>query len=457
MASSKTRIGRGGVVFRAAAWAAMVFASVAVVAGCGGPSEPTPTEVRPTPTEVQPTPTEVQPTPTPDAAAVVEKQPTPTEVQPTPTEVQPTPTPTPDAAVVFQKEWNDLIAKAQEEGELVLIGGSTATKSWTPIYKHFTDLFDIPVIASSGNVARVFAERDRGLYTVDISFVGPGSNQRLASGGALQPIWPLVIHPDVLNPEGWLIPQPVWNDEEHKYVITDTVKLAPNIQDVWYNTETVSQAEIDAVRSYFDFLKPEWKGRLVTVFSTPADLEQRGSGDHKVWTSLGPEFLRPFWSDMDVGSVPKGSPRVLVDGLVRGEWDVAVLIEGPTGSEARRAEQVGLPITMLTRTLNEGPSAALRRGAGVMDKPPHPNAAQLFLNWWFSREGQIAKMTLTENTAERPSLRQDIPQGQIPDVDWAWRQKLLAENIFTDLAKAAEDSREYRVYLEGLYRELGLY
>jgi ABC-type Fe3+ transport system substrate-binding protein len=39
---------------------------------------------------------------------------------------------------------------------------------------------------------------------------------------------------------------------------------------------------------------------------------------------------------------------------------------------------------------------------------PHPAAAKLFLNWYLSREGQIAKHQISEGNPN-PSLRDDIP------------------------------------------------
>ena len=46
----------------------------------------------------------------------------------------------------------------------------------------------------------------------------------------------------------------------------------------------------------------------------------------------------------------------------------------------------------------------------MMDRPPNPNAAKLFLNWFLTQEGQTALHTLY-TTPPNPSLREDVPVG----------------------------------------------
>ncbi len=52
-----------------------------------------------------------------------------------------------------------------------------------------------------------------------------------------------------------------------------------------------------------------------------------------------------------------------------------------------------------------------------MNKPPHPNAAKVFISWFLSREGQIdfqkTSAKFTDAGAEG-SLRMDIPKDDIP-------------------------------------------
>ena len=45
----------------------------------------------------------------------------------------------------------------------------------------------------------------------------------------------------------------------------------------------------------------------------------------------------------------------------------------------------------------------------MVSRPAHPYAADLFLNWWLTKEGQTAMHTLTNpNRVPLPTLREDV-------------------------------------------------
>ena len=119
--------------------------------------------------------------PTPTATAVPGATPTP----------PPTATPTLTADDIFQAEWEQLIADAQEEGELVLILGSGRSRDHREVFNFFGDKFGINMLGSTGsgtnNTNRLLAERARGLFTADIMFTGNSSIQRARDADALLP------------------------------------------------------------------------------------------------------------------------------------------------------------------------------------------------------------------------------------------------------------------------------
>ena len=83
-----------------------------------------------------------------------------------------TATPTPSEADLFQVEWDQLIADAQAEGEVVMILSAPASRNNREIFEAFGQKFGLTVIQTTGsgttNVNRVLAERGRyvelGLY-----------------------------------------------------------------------------------------------------------------------------------------------------------------------------------------------------------------------------------------------------------------------------------------------------
>ncbi|HEY7862885.1 MAG TPA: hypothetical protein VIE39_04460, partial [Thermoanaerobaculia bacterium] len=48
----------------------------------------------------------------------------------------------------------------------------------------------------------------------------------------------------------------------------------------------------------------------------------------------------------------------------------------------------------------------------VLKNPPHPNAAKVFINWYLSREGQLAVQSLEGGFSN--SRRMDISREMIP-------------------------------------------
>ena len=101
-------------------------------------------------------------------------------------------TPTPDAAAVFQAEWDALIAAAQEEGELTMAFGGAAGRMYRGITQFFGEKFGITPVVSTGSgsaqVNRVLAERTAGRFLVDSIYAGATSaTTRLIPADAAEP------------------------------------------------------------------------------------------------------------------------------------------------------------------------------------------------------------------------------------------------------------------------------
>ncbi len=52
-----------------------------------------------------------------------------------------------------------------------------------------------------------------------------------------------------------------------------------------------------------------------------------------------------------------------------------------------------------------------------MNNHPHPNAAKVFINWYLSREGQIAfrQANNTQEDETTTSMREDLPANVVPE------------------------------------------
>ncbi len=405
------------------------------------------------------------------AAACGGDEPTPTSAPPAatptpvPSGVTPQPTPTPDP---FAEEWAELIAAAQEEGELVIALSGSDSRTGRFAFETFGDTFGINVITSSGsgadNANRILAERSRGAYTVDISTVGGGSMERLREAGAFVPIEPLLIHPEVLDRStGWHFTNVLWSDSEKKYVMSDALSVGP-IGTIWYNTDNVTQEELDSINTYHDLLRPEFKGRMaMRAMNNPGSK----SVIARLWLApdLGPEFLEAIHRETDMDLVGAEDDKELAEGVAHGKWDFG-LFGG--GRDFRALQNLQLPVRELTLTKTVGAlSTEISGGVGVLDQAPHPNAAKLFVNWWYSRDGQTADIESTSSFGPlgAVSLRSDVTLGTFPQHLQETLQnvpKWRAEGTLDQYLVVYELNDEWfqvrestEVFFNDLYKELG--
>jgi len=436
----------------------MLVALAIVLVGCGG-SDPTATP-RPAPTAT-PVPAA---TPTPLPPGVPTPTPKPKKAAPVATPT-PAPTPTPDPS--FEAAWARLVADAQAEGELVFSLGGSDSRHIRDTLREFSKKFGIKVIASTGsgssNTTRILAERSRDRYTVDFNFGGTTSTKRMIDAGALVPVEPLIIDPDILNrtPDKWhLSPKVWWTDTKNLYSMA-TELFIDNLENVFYNTDLVSAEEAASITSYADLLKPEYKGQI-----TMAGYATQGSGVTtrvRIHLALGQQF----WEDI-TRQAAEGNNLLdfsdyagCADLLARG----AVKFAFGCDREVRPMMEAGLPVASITDTIvmKEGLSAEVRGTASVVDKAPNPKAAQLFINWWYSKDGMETDLQFTRNLAPNAKLRSDVGQHKVPDVLWERVPKLQslldsgAVTIIDQGSKEFGDARDASlVYMKNLYDELGV-
>ena len=234
-----------------------------------------------------------------------------------------TATPTP-AKAAWEVEWEELIAKGQEEGELVIVGGA-ATINFRPVFELFTEKFGISVASSGGSsseiVNRILAERAAGRYTIDHFLAGTGTSSRtLIPNNVLMPILPQLILPEVLDESVWFQGRHWWadGDPEHEFLLAFAASAEQFDLDSRFNTDLVTEEDYNAVNSVWDYLDPRWKSRIV------AQPPGRGIHVRAVYhPDVGPEFLERFFSpDLDVTFLTDA--RIIADQLATGGFALCV-------------------------------------------------------------------------------------------------------------------------------------
>jgi ABC-type Fe3+ transport system substrate-binding protein len=331
----------------------------------------------------------------------------------------------------------------------------------------FSKKFDIKVIASTGsgssNTTRILAERARGRYTVDFNFGGTTSTLRLIEAGALVPVKPLIIDPTILNrsPATWhLSPKIWWTDTTNLYSMASELFI-DNLENLWYNTDKLSPEEAAEITSYADLLDPKWSGEI-----TMAGYATQGSGVTtrvRIHMALGQEFWEGITKQAADGNnlLDFSDYAGCADLVARG----AVTFAFGCDREVRPMHAAQLPVASITdtRIMDEGLSAEVRGTGSVFKDAPNPNAAKLFINWWYSKDGMETDVNFTRNLAPNAKLRSDVGQGKVPAELWErvpQLQSLLDSGAVTIIDQGSPEFGDARadslVYMKALYDSLGV-
>ena len=331
-------------------------------------------------------------------AACGSPDPTPTSA---PTATPPpgaTPTSTPTEEELFEQQWQELIAQAQEEGEVVAGFATGGGATFRPLLDIFEQEFGVKAIIPPGGrgsevADRVLAEQSAGRYLVDAWTSGASTGARMAAAGALDPVRDWLVRPEVLDESRWVGDRLYFIDPTQEFLLAYAVRFNPPYAIV--NTDLVDP---DSIKTHDDVLDPQWKGMIV-VGEDPALGNISSSTLARYYPSeAGREYLRRLYSDMD--PVLVDSIRLFLDGLARGVYALGQLPGQGGGMDAAVATlaQIGLPIAYVELDGFGEWTVGATNNLGVVKNPPNPSAATLLVNWLLSEEGWDARVrTIREN------------------------------------------------------------
>jgi len=308
----------------------------------------------------------------------------------------------------WQDEWQRVVEAAKREGELSFYGSEGYEKIFEVFQKKY------PEIKVRSNTSRrgsehgqaVMTERRAGQYVVDLFINGVVTpNTVFHKANILDPIRPQLILPEVVDESKWWAGKHHYADPENRYIFVfqGNVHGSENA----YNTKLLNSRDI---KSYWDFLDPKWKGKIVAYdpirVSTVAH-SLRFLFNHP---DLGAEYVRRLFSEMDI--TYSRDERQMIDWLGAGKYAIAFFV-----TEVDAAAKQGLPIKDFEPgQFKEGAFVGPSQGGVTLFKnAPHPNAAKVAINWLLSREGQEAYQKVYASVGDiRQSMREDIPMDVIP-------------------------------------------
>ena len=321
--------------------------------------------------------------------------------QPAGSSARPAPTPAPRSAY-DDPAWEPLIAAARQEGTLVLASGpdpNTRVKLPAAFKERFGVEIEYLAGRSSELQTRLRSERAAGVSSIDVIISGGDTAAGMYNDGWFQPMRPLLVVPAATNLAAFRNNRLPFKDPQDAYLF----ELESDVNGLWVvNPAIVADADLQTLDG---LLAPRWTGKI-----SVEDPNVPGQGQNNgvyLYVLKGEEFFRRLYVDQQ--PAVSRDDRQMQDWLARGQYPITF---GLQPKDVDEMQQQGLPAKLIG--LLDGPGFVVG-GFGIMavfDKPPHPNAAKLFVNWMATPEG----MGLHASTEGGVPLRKDVERPWVKDV-----------------------------------------
>jgi iron(III) transport system substrate-binding protein len=306
----------------------------------------------------------------------------------------------------WQAEWERTLAAARQEGTVtVTTNPGQLFRDWLAHFERaYPDIqLELTSMSNAQFAARALAERSGGQYLWDVYLGGANTgNKVLKPAGALDPLKPALIRPDVLDDSKWLGGfDNGFTDVEGQYVYDYYIELAPT---VYVNRDFVSEAELSRVE---DLVQPQWRGRM-SIYDPRQAGKGAADGGHFLQVR-GEDWWRQLLSqDLAVTT----DRRQQIEWAVRGRYPVGISISNTSVPEFQQ-KGVGLNLVPLAFRTPLGSRLSMTNNVALLNRAPHPNAARVFINWVLSQEGQQRYAEILD----QPSRRLDVesPKERMPD------------------------------------------
>jgi ABC-type Fe3+ transport system substrate-binding protein len=282
-------------------------------------------------------------------------------------------------APVCAQSLDEIYAKAKTEGALMLyVGGPSAP--WEASARIFEQRYPGIKVSITGGFSNVLDKR------IDQQLKDNKLEVDAAIFQTLQDFARWKTEGQLLNfkPVGFDAIEPSFKDKDGAFYGTMVIAMP-----YMYNTQMVSAADVP--NSALDFLKPQFRGKLVTPY--PADDDATLFLFHKIVLKYGWDYMDKYMANKpnfiqghlsQQRSISSGQNWVTFDSIFN--------ITEPE-------KKAGKPVESHFSTVDATPIWPLT--GAIFKSAPHPNAAKLFLTWLLEPEQQIKTGTW--------SVRGDVP------------------------------------------------
>lgn len=338
------------------------------------------------------------------------------------------------AAISGPPEWQQAVDAAKKEGT-VAVFGPDGTDMHDVLTASFEKEFGIKVDyvgdPGPGISPRINSERGAGKYLWDVVVTGTSTGlTALIPGKVLDPMAPGLILPDVKDPKTWRGGAMEFLDPDKELLVMSPFQRGT----LFVNPSMVKPADF---KSYKDLLDPKWKGKIILDDPRKAGPGQATFTFFYLHPDLGPSFIKALGQQQM--TVVKDFQQE-VDAVGQGKFPI--LLGGADFAVAARARQ-GVPIEVVDpRGLKEGSDTSPANGAvALVNKPPHPNAAKVYLNWLLSKDEQLAFAKVNSYISARVDVPTDFqPAWRVPQPGAIKTYDAAAIAVKDKVVAAAEDA-----------------
>jgi ABC-type Fe3+ transport system substrate-binding protein len=318
------------------------------------------------------------------------------------------------AATVRAESVEQLYEKARAEKSLVFYAGGP-TAPYEARIKQFQEKFPGIQVSVAGGFSNVLNRRieeqlaagklevDLALFQTVQDFVNWKKRNVLLA----------------FKPDGFDQLMPELRDPDGAYMAFAAIAIA-----YAYNTKLVRTEDVP--RSALDFLKPELRGRLISVY--PHDDDAALYLFHLIVRKYGWSWMDRYMANNPhfiQGHLPVA--RAIAEGKMAATLDATITTAGGL-------KRQGEPIEIAFSSEDETPVFTVT--GGIFRQAPHPSAAKLFLTWYLAKEQQSRLGTFS------PRLDVPPPPGLKPLVSYkianAFREFITDDALIADLRKRFE-------------------
>jgi len=301
-------------------------------------------------------------------------------------------------------EWADILKAGQDEGVVVVGGFPYLEDSMKEAFLRDTGIQLEWVGGGGGEISSRFEQEARsGNMTLDIILGGGTELETLYPDGLLSNVADQMILPGTADGDWWRLGKKQWYDDAQAYFFEGAGWVFGYIT---VNADLVDPASITTLD---DLLRPEFKGKIIANDPTAQGAGQ-GAAAAMVGAGVSIDYLKQLFIDQQVDLTQDNGQ--VVEALARGTHSVALFA---LQSQIEKYKAQGFNLQVVTPSDYPG---YVTSGFSVLKQAvaaPHPNAAQVFINWYASQPGQQTYQDVLLAASNRLDTdRSSLPAYVIP-------------------------------------------